>query len=89
MAKSKGNKKAGNGKLSRLDAANAAVLAFTGQTTLSELAKAADDAVVAAGGTSNLDQQRWFIKRSLRTAAAFGMVSLTRPTEIIVTKAGA
>jgi hypothetical protein len=76
-------------KLSRQDAANRVVMEFEGRTTLGELAAAADALVVEAGGKSNPRAAAWFVKRALESAAAFGLLTMTRPTDVIVVKAGA
>lgn len=76
------------GKLGRRAAATKVVVEFTGRTTLGELAKAADEMVVAAGGKSDVKATGWYVRRELESAAAFGLVQVTRPVDLIVEKAG-
>ncbi|NLY02640.1 MAG: hypothetical protein GXY83_41705 [Rhodopirellula sp.] len=73
-------------KISRQDAVNRVISELTGETTLSELAKAADALVVKSGGDSNLRATTHYAKRALGTAEAMGFVRLTKPTEILVAK---
>jgi hypothetical protein len=87
MAKKTQTPKASNGRLSRKDAANRVVVEFTGKSTLSELTAAADALVVAADGRSDLRATGWFVRRCLESAAVFGLVSLTKPVDVIVEKA--
>ena len=73
-------------KISRQDAVNRVISELTGETTLSELAKAADALVVKSGGDSNLRASIHYTKRALETAASLGAVKLTKPTDTLVEK---
>ncbi|NLF72083.1 MAG: hypothetical protein GX575_23880 [Candidatus Anammoximicrobium sp.] len=56
------------------------------KTTLAELAKKAEQLVAASGGKTNESDAAYYVKRSLETAEALGVVKLTRPTDIGVEK---
>jgi len=72
--------------VTRADAANRVVGDLDGQTTLSELVRKADELVVKSGGKSNLATQKDYVRRSLESAASFGLVRLTKPTDTVVEK---
>jgi hypothetical protein len=86
MAKAKTNQKPS--KVSRRAAAIKVVVEFTGKSTLGEFAKVADDAVVAAGGKSNIKATSWYVRRALESAAAFGLGTIAKPSDIVVERAG-
>ena len=69
------------------EAANKTVAAINGKTTLSRLAEQADTLFVEAGGQSNLRVATVQVRRALDTAEAIGAVVLTRPTDVLVSKA--
>lgn len=71
-------------RVNRAAAANRVVAAMTGKTTLTELADAADAFFVESGGRTNVRASAWYVRRSLETAEAFGVVRLTRPTDVMV-----
>lgn len=74
-------------RLSRAAAANMVIAAIDGPTTLSELAQAADALFVERGGKSKLPAATHHVRRGLETAAALGAVKLTKPTDVLVSKA--
>lgn len=71
-------------KISRATAANRVVKDLKGASTLSELAAAAEAIVVASGVAENLKASTANVRRALETAETFGMVRLTKPTDILV-----
>lgn len=73
-------------KITRPSAVNRVIGELSGKSTLGELAKAADDMVVAGGGDSNVKATAHYLKRALETAASLGAVKLTKPTDVIVEK---
>lgn len=74
-----------NGKqITYADAANKVIAEAKGKTTASALAELADQLVVASGGESNPKSSLERVKRALATAEAFGIVKLTKPTDIFV-----
>jgi len=68
------------------DAANRVIAEAGDRSTLSELAKKADAIVVASGGQSNLRTATHRVRRALETAESLGVVKLTRPTDLFVSK---
>ena len=71
-------------RINRAVAANRVVAALSGKTTLSELAAKADALFVEHGGESSVEAQVGKVRRALEAAEAFGVVRLTRPTDILV-----
>ena len=80
------DKPSSTGRVTRRQAAAEAIKALEGSTTLSELAKSADAIYVAGGGKSNVREAGSDVRRALDTAEAFGIVRLTRPTDLGVEK---
>lgn len=71
-------------KLTFVQAANKVVAECKGKTTASELAALADALVVAGGGESNLRTSLHRVRQALAAAEAFGVVTLTKPTDVLV-----
>jgi len=73
-------------KITRTAAANRVVaeLKTGASTTLGQLAKAADDLVVASGGTSKMLDSTFYVRKALETAEALGAVKLVRPRDLTV-----
>ena len=71
-------------KLTFVQAANRVVAECKGRTTAGELAALADAMVVAGGGESNLRTSLHRVRQALASAEAFGVVTLTKPTDILV-----
>ena len=72
--------------LKRQNVANKLIAELKGRSSLSELATKVDAAVVASGGETNLHGSMFHVRRSLITAEALGVVELTRPTDLFVSK---
>jgi hypothetical protein len=73
-------------RVNRSEAANQVLSEFNGRATLTELAEKANQLVVASGGTSNPKDTAHYLRRSLATAEALGLVKITRPTDWVVEK---
>lgn len=75
-------------KISREAAANQAVAEMGDRSTLSELTTKADALVVASGGESKPAAMKDAVKIALRTAEALGIVTVSKPTDLLVERVG-
>ena len=73
-------------KLSRPQAANKVIAEMGAKSTLSELAAKVDQLLVDQGGESRSKGAMASVRRALETAEALGTVTLTRPTDILVSR---
>jgi hypothetical protein len=71
-------------RISRGAAANRVIAELDGPTTLGALAKQADALFVAGGGKSKIKAAVWTVRRALETAESLGVVTLTKPTDLMV-----
>ncbi|MGD0653566.1 MAG: hypothetical protein ABSA16_04425 [Thermoguttaceae bacterium] len=71
-------------RINRSTAANKVIADISGKTSLSELAKEADSLFTESGGKPDVRKAGYYVRRSLETLEAIGIVKLTRPTDIIV-----
>jgi len=74
-----------NGKMSMRDAALAVVRELNAPATLSELTALALERYVQAGGEADAKTMRDYVKSSVQAAAAFGLVKVQKPTDLVVT----
>ena len=85
MAKAKQEEKPE--RITRGQAANRVVAGIDGKTTLSALAKEADELFVEHGGPQKpIRAATYYVRRALETAEAMGVVRLTRPSDVLVEK---
>ncbi len=71
-------------RVSRNEAANQVVAAVKGKTTLTQLAEKANALVVESGGPDKVQGIAWHVKRALASGEAFGILKITRPTDVMV-----
>jgi hypothetical protein len=73
-------------RINRSTAANRVLAEVNGKTSLSELAGKADQLFSESGGKPDVRKAGYYVRRSLETLEAIGIVKLTRPTDILVEK---
>lgn len=73
--------------VNRTTAANAAVAGVSKATTLSALVEQVERTVVESGAEPNEKATRKHLRIALRAAEDFGLVTVTRPTDLLVAPA--